>query len=89
MSKKTSKTDAKLTVALHPEANAPEKLPATLSELVAGASRVVLPQSVRFMRSHPGYAYWPGDTAALAAEHVQLLVSGGFAELVTESKSAE
>jgi hypothetical protein len=89
MSKKASKTDAKPTVAVQPEAKAPEKLPTTLSELVAGATRVVLPQSVRFKRSHPRYAYWPGDTATLAAEHVQLLISGGFAELSADSQTAK
>lgn len=42
-------------------------------------------QKIKFGRSHPGYAYWPGDTADLTAEHVTLLVEGGFAELVTEA----
>jgi hypothetical protein len=41
-------------------------------------------QSIKFLRSHPSYAYWPGDTADLTAEHVTLLVDGGFAELVAE-----
>jgi hypothetical protein len=41
-------------------------------------------QPIKFLRSHPGYAYWPGDTADLTAEHVTLLVDGGFAELVAE-----
>jgi hypothetical protein len=41
-------------------------------------------QSIKFLRSHPGYAYWPGDTADLTAEHITLLVDGGFAKLVAE-----
>ena len=41
-------------------------------------------QPTKFLRSHPSYAYWPGDTADLTAEHVTLLVGGGFAELVAE-----
>jgi outer membrane biosynthesis protein TonB len=41
-------------------------------------------KKLKFLRSHPGYAYWPGDTAALTAEHVTLLVDGGFAELADE-----
>ncbi|TVT43113.1 hypothetical protein FNT36_03200 [Hymenobacter setariae] len=50
-------------------------------------------QKIKFLRSHPRYGYWPGDTADLAAEHVELLTSGGFAELVaapeTESENEE
>jgi len=41
-------------------------------------------QSIKFLRSHPSYAYWPGDTADLTAEHVTLLVDGGFAELIAK-----
>jgi hypothetical protein len=44
-------------------------------------------QKIKFLRSHPGYAYWPGDTADLTADHVTLLVDGGFAELVGEPDS--
>lgn len=40
-------------------------------------------QSLVFKRSHPAYAYWPGDKADLTAEHVKLLVDGGFAELAS------
>lgn len=38
-------------------------------------------QSLVFKRSHPGYAYWPGDAASLTGEHAKLLLAGGFAEL--------
>jgi hypothetical protein len=89
MSKKAPKADPKLTVAPQPEAKPVETLPTTLSELVASATRVVLPQPVRFLRSHPNYAYWPGDTANLAAEHVAFLTQGGFAELVTNTPTAQ
>jgi hypothetical protein len=41
-------------------------------------------QKIKFLRSHPRYGYWPGATADLTAEHVTLLVDGGFAELVAE-----
>lgn len=46
-------------------------------------------QSIKFLRSHPGYAYWPGDTADLTAEHITLLVDGGFAKLVDEPDTEE
>lgn len=50
-------------------------------------------QKIKFLRSHPHYAYWPGDMADLTAEHVKLLTTGGFAELVdapqTESENEE
>jgi len=50
-------------------------------------------QQVKFLRSHPRYAYWPGDTTDLTAGHVELLTTGGFAELVgapeTESENEE
>jgi hypothetical protein len=50
-------------------------------------------QKIKFLRSHPRYAYWPGDTAALTTEHVELLTTGGFAELVgtpeTDSENEE
>jgi hypothetical protein len=49
-------------------------------------------QQVKFLRSHPKYGYFPGSTADLTAEHVELLTTGGFAELViaaTESETEE
>lgn len=50
--------------------------------------KLVETQQIKFLRSHPGYAYWPGDTADLAAEHVELLTTGGFAELVVAAEEA-
>lgn len=49
-------------------------------------------QQIKFLRSHPKYGYFPGSTADLTAEHVELLTAGGFAELVaaeTESENEE
>jgi len=43
-------------------------------------------QKIKFLRSHPRFAHWPGDTADLAAEHVELLTTGGFAELVVAAE---
>ncbi len=44
-------------------------------------------QKIKFLRSHPRYGYWPGNTADLTAEHVTLLVEGKFAELVADAES--
>jgi hypothetical protein len=44
-------------------------------------------QKIKFLRSHPRYGYWPGDTADLTADHVELLTTGGFAELAVAPES--
>lgn len=88
MSKKALKPDTKPTVALQTGAQSAEKLPATLLELVAGATRVVLPQLVRFVRPHAKYAYFKGDEALLGAEHVATLLASGHVELLTTSQPA-
>lgn len=36
-------------------------------------------QKIVFERSHPDFAYWPGDKATLSPEHTANLVNGGFA----------
>ena len=46
-------------------------------------------QKIKILRSHPGYGYVPGETAELTPNHVETLVGGGFAELITESQPAE
>ncbi|TVT39629.1 hypothetical protein FNT36_18480 [Hymenobacter setariae] len=88
MSKKAPKLDAKPTAARQSDAKSAEKLPATLLELVAGATRVVLPQPVRFVRPHARYAYFKGDEALLGAEHVVALLASGHIELLTASQPA-
>jgi hypothetical protein len=88
MSKKAHKSDVKPTAALQSEAKPAEKLPPTLSALVASASRVVLPQVVRFVRPHAKYAYFKDDEALLGAEHVVALLTSGHVELVTASQLA-
>ena len=35
---------------------------------------------ITFKRSHPAYAYWPGDKAEINAEKAAELIEGGFAE---------
>ena len=47
----------------------------------AAQAKAAETQRLVFKRTHPAYAYWPGDRADLTAEHVNLLVEGGFAEL--------
>jgi hypothetical protein len=84
-----SKKALKPTTTQQPAAKVPEKLPATLAELVAGATRVVLPQLVRFVRPHAKYAYFKGDEAHLGSEHVVPLLASGHIELVSDSESAE
>jgi hypothetical protein len=88
MSRKAPKPDTKPTATLQADAKPAEKLPATLSELVAGATRVVLPQLVRFVRPHARYAYFKGDEALLGAEHVVALLASGHVELLTTSQPA-
>jgi hypothetical protein len=89
MPKKPFKTDAKPTVAPQPQAKPAEKLPATLAELVAGATRVLLPQLVRFVRPHAKYAYFKGDEAWLSAAHVTALLASEHIELVPTSQPAQ
>ena len=60
----------------------PEKAP----DVPVAQAKAAKTQSLVFKRTHPGYAYWPGDTADLTAEHVKLLVDGGFAELAPTSE---
>jgi len=55
----------------------------------ASEAKEVETQKIKFLRTHPNYAYWPGDEADLTAEHVEFLTNGGFAELVTEDETAE
>ena len=83
MTKKAPKADLKQALALPVDAKPAEKLPASLAELVGGATRVVLPQKVRFVRPHANYAYFKGDEATLSADHVANLLASGHAELVT------
>lgn len=42
-------------------------------------------KAIVFERSHPSYAYWPGNYAELADEHADLLLDGGFARPATEA----
>jgi hypothetical protein len=54
---------------------AKKQTPSTEATEATGSKNIV------FLRSHPGYAYHPGNHAELADEHADLLIEGGFATL--------
>lgn len=37
-------------------------------------------KEITFLRSHPGFGYWPGDTAEVDTDKATELIAGGFAK---------
>jgi len=87
--KKEAKSAAKKQESTKKVADAAKKLVDTALEEAGKAEKPENTQKIKILRSHPQYGYMPGETAELTANHVKTLVGGGFAEVVTESKSAE
>jgi hypothetical protein len=75
---------AKVPAAPVAEAPAVAAVPASAPADAASPAPAAKTQAIKFLRTHPNYAYSSGDTADLTADHVELLTEGGFAELVTK-----
>lgn len=88
----TTKTDKNKPKGPEKNADAPTPLPATLAELVNGATHLVFPPApvkVRFLHLHRTYAYFAGDETTLPAGAAARLVESGHVEVVASPQSVE
>lgn len=81
---KNAKSDAKEQKSVAKVADAAKELVDTALDEAGKAEKPKNLKKVKILRSHPEFAYHPGEEGELPAEAAKKLIDGGFAEAVTK-----